>query len=177
MRTVLESNRLRLREMTMDDLDFVAEMIAHPEVMRYYPKLYSRAEAEEWVNRQMGRYRSHGYGLWLVSDKATSEPVGQVGLTPQIVDGIEEPEIGYLIHRPYWRQGLASEAAIAVRDYAFESLGKDHVISLIRPVNEPSQGVARKFGMQPGRKTIYAGLEHIVFLLTKDEWERQTCSY
>ena len=173
MRTILESNRLRLREMTMDDLDFIATMIAHPEVMRYYPELYSRAEAEEWINRQIGRYRSHGYGLWLVSDKATNEPVGQVGLAPQIVDGVEEPEIGYLIHRPFWRRGLASEAAMAVRDYAFEALGKDHVISLIRPVNEPSQGVARKVGMRPTRKTIYAGLEHLVFLLTKDEWERQ----
>jgi RimJ/RimL family protein N-acetyltransferase len=174
MKTIIESVRLRLGEMTLDDLDFIAEMIAHPEVMRYYPKLYSRAEAEEWINRQIGRYRSHGYGLWLVTDKSTGEAVGQVGLSPQIVDGVEEPEIGYLIHHSHWRRGLASEAAIAVRDYAFGTLEKDHVISLIRPVNEPSQGVARKMGMRPERKTIYADLEHIVFLLTRDEWERET---
>lgn len=173
MKTILETNRLRLREMTIADLDFIAAMIAHPEMMRYYPKLYSRDEAIEWVNRQIGRYRSHGYGLWLVLDKATNETVGQVGLTPQIVDGVEEAEIGYMIHRPHWRKGLASEAAAGVRDYAFRDLNKDHVISLIRPVNEPSQGVARKLGMHLDRKTIHADLEHFVFLMTKDEWRKQ----
>ena len=168
---ILESQRLALREMSMDDLDFVAAMLAHPDVMRFYPKCYSREEAAIWINRQLDRYRSHGHGLWLVMDRATGEPVGQVGLSPQIVDGVEEPEIGYLIHRPYWRQGLASEAAIAVRDHAFTELGKDHVISLIRPVNLPSQGVARKLGMRPNRTTTFAELEHIVFLLTRKDWE------
>ena len=173
MRNILESERLALREMTIDDLDFIAGMLAHPEVMRYYPKCYSRSQAEEWVNRQIGRYHSHGYGLWLVSDKTTGSPVGQVGLTPQTVDGVEEAEIGYMIDRPYWRQGFASEAARAVRDYAFGRLNKDHVISLIRPVNEPSQGVARKMGMQPDRVTMFANLEHIVFLLTRSDWKQQ----
>jgi RimJ/RimL family protein N-acetyltransferase len=167
LKQVLETPRLVLREMALDDLDFVATMLAHPEVMRYYPKCYSRAEAEEWVRRQIGRYNSHGHGLWLVSDKATGEPVGQVGLTPQVVDGVEEPEIGYLIHHPFWRRGLASEAAAGVRDFAFSVLRKPHVISLVRPENIPSQGVARKIGMQPERMTRYAGFDHLVFALNE----------
>jgi RimJ/RimL family protein N-acetyltransferase len=165
MKQILETSRLVLREMTLDDLDFVAAMLAHPEVMRYYPKCYSRAEAEGWIVRQIGRYNSHGHGLWLVSDKTTGEPVGQVGLSPQVVDGVEEPEIGYLIHHPFWRRGLASEAAAGVRDHAFNVLGKDYVISLIRPENIPSQGVARKIGMEPGRMTKFAGYDHLVFKL------------
>jgi [ribosomal protein S5]-alanine N-acetyltransferase len=165
MKQILETPRLVLREMTLDDLDFVATMLAHPEVMRYYPKCYSRAEAEGWIRRQLGRYSSHGHGLWLVSDKTTGEPVGQVGLSPQVVDGFEEPEIGYLIHHPFWRCGLASEAAAGVRDHAFNVLGKTYVISLIRPENIPSQGVARKIGMQPGRITQFAMYDHIVFKL------------
>jgi RimJ/RimL family protein N-acetyltransferase len=167
MNEILETKRLTLREMTLADLEFVFSMLADPEVMRYYPKTYSREEAEAWIDRQLARYRSHGHGLWLVSDKETREPVGQVGLAPHIVDGIEEPEVGYLIHRPFWRRGLASEAAAGVRDYAFDVLGKPHVISLIRPENTPSQGVARKIGMQPSKRTIFAGLEHIVFALAK----------
>jgi RimJ/RimL family protein N-acetyltransferase len=167
MNQILETNRLTLREMTIADLDFISSMLAHPEVMQYYPKCYSRAEAEAWIQRQIARYRSHGHGLWLVSEKETNEPVGQVGLAPQVVDGVEEPEVGYLIHRPFWRRGLASEAAAAVRDYAFGVLAKPRVISLIRPENTPSQGVARKIGMQPEKRTMYAGLEHIVFALAK----------
>ena len=165
MKQVLTTARLALREMTLGDLDFVAEMLAHPEVMRYYPKCYSRAEAEGWVRRQMSRYESHGYGLWLVSDKVRGEPVGQVGLTPQVVDGLEEAEIGYLIHNRFWRRGLASEAAEGVRDHAFAVFGKSRVISLIRPENIPSQGVARKIGMQPEKLTVYAGFRHLVFAL------------
>jgi RimJ/RimL family protein N-acetyltransferase len=158
-----ETPRLRLREMSLGDLDFIASMLAHPEVMRFYPKLYSREEAVQWIERQLDRYVRHGHGLWLAEDRATGEPRGQVGLLIQTVDGVEEPEIGYLIHRPYWRQGLAAEAAAAVRDWAFGILGLPRVISLIRPVNLPSQGVARKIGMTPEKTTRVWDLEHIVF--------------
>jgi len=167
MKLILETPRLILREMTLSDLDFVADMLADPEVMRFYPKCYSRAEAEHWVRRQVNRYASHGHGLWLVLEKATSEPVGQVGLIPQQVDGIEEAEVGYLIHRPFWRRGLATEAAAASRDYAFQTLGRTRVISLIRPENLPSQGVACKIGMKPEKRTVHAGLDHLVFSVSR----------
>ena len=52
---ILETPRLILREMSLADLDFVAAMLADPEVMRYYPKCYSRQEAETWIGRQMNR--------------------------------------------------------------------------------------------------------------------------
>ena len=163
MRLILETSRLRLREMSLADLDFVAAMLSHPEVMRFYPKLYSREEAEAWIERQLGRYARNGHGLWLAEDRATGEPRGQVGLAIQEVDGKETPEMGWLIHRPYWRQGLATEAALATREWAFGTLGLSRVISLIRPENLPSQGVARKLGMSPGRRTLFHGFEHIVF--------------
>ena len=163
MKTILETPRLRLREMSPGDLDFVAAMLSHPEVMRFYPKIYSREEAAAWIERQLGRYARNGHGLWLAEDRATGEPRGQVGLAVQEVDGMEEPEIGWLIHRPWWRQGLATEAALATRDWAFGALGLSRVISLIRPENLPSQGVARKLGMKPGRRTLFHGFVHIVF--------------
>src|SRR6185295_12540944 len=78
MNQILETKRLTLREMTIADLDFISSMLAHPEVMEYYPKCYSRVEAEAWIQRQIGRYRSHGHGLWLASEKEANEPVGQV---------------------------------------------------------------------------------------------------
>ncbi|HEX4963251.1 MAG TPA: GNAT family N-acetyltransferase [Thermoanaerobaculia bacterium] len=163
MKTILETSRLRLREMSMSDLDFIAAMLAHPEVMRFYPKLYSREEATWWIDRQIDRYARHGSGLWLVEDRVTGEPRGQVGLLIQEVDGREEPEIGYLIDHPYWRQGLATEAALATRAFAFGTLGLPRVISLIRPANLPSQGVARKMGMTPEKRSTVWDREHIVF--------------
>ena len=160
---IFKTERLRAREMSMADLDFIASLLADAEVMRFYPKSYSRAEAQGWLERQMWRYAEHGHGLWLIENRSTGEPIGQVGLLLQRIDEREEPEVGYLIHRPFWRRGYATEAALATRDYAFLKLALPRVISLIRPENLPSQGVARKLGMHPERRTTYAGLEHLVF--------------
>jgi RimJ/RimL family protein N-acetyltransferase len=160
---ILQSPRLALREMTWDDLDFLATLLADPQVMRHYPKCYSRDESKAWLQKQLDRYAEDGHGLWLVVDRATSEPIGQVGLSRQQVDGFDEPEIGYLIHAPYWRQGFATEAAAAVRDHAFGVLGKQRVVSIIRPVNIPSQRVALRIGLKPEKLTTFKGFESLVF--------------
>jgi RimJ/RimL family protein N-acetyltransferase len=164
MPTLPETQRLTFREMSLDDLDFIAEMLADPLVMRFYPQTYSRDEAAAWIERQMDRYAKHGSGLWLALDRATGEPVGQIGLLRQMVDGVEEPEVGYLLHRAHWSRGLATEAAAAVRDWAFQVRGEPHVISLIRPENVPSQAVALRIGMQPMRETTFHDLRHMVFM-------------
>ena len=164
MRTILETPRLVLRELMLDDLDFVAEMLAHPEVMFFWPKLCTRDEAEAWIRRHQERYAHDGYGYWLALDKVSGQPIGQAGLLAQEVDGVEETGIGYIIHRPFWRRGYATEAALACRDYAFEKLGKERIVVLVRPENVVSQSVARKLGAQPERETVYAGLVHRVFV-------------
>lgn len=163
MTEILQTSRLVLREMTMEDLPFIASLVGNAEVMRYFPQVCDLAEAKAWIERTLDRYQRDGCGFWLTLDKATEEPIGQVGLLMQNVDGETEPEIGYLIHRPFWRQGYAMEAALGVRHFAFDTLNHDHVISLIRPENAPSQGVARKLGMTKSRMTMFEGFQHIVF--------------
>ena len=166
---IVETPRLILREMSLDDLDFVARMLADPEVMRFYPKCYSRVEAQTWVERQLGRYARHGHGLWLALDKATGQPVGQVGLLIQNVRGVDEKEVCYLTDRPFWRRGFAAEAASACLDYAFAVFDRQRVVALIRPENVSSQKVARKLGMQPEPNQIqHSGFEHMVFSITRD---------
>lgn len=167
MPPTLTTPRLALRPLTLADLDFVAAMLADPAVMRFYPQVHTRAEAEGWVRRQLARYERDGHGLLLVEQRRTREPVGQVGLVMQEVDGAIEPEIGYLIDSRYWRRGFASEAAGAVRDYAFGELQRPYVISLIRPVNLPSQGVARRLGMTPQRETVFHDFVHRVYRLDR----------
>jgi RimJ/RimL family protein N-acetyltransferase len=166
---ILETRRLCLREMTWEDLDFVAMMLADPLVMRHYPKPHSRAEAELWLKKMINRYREDGHALWLVATRDDHEPIGQVGLLRQQVDGVDEPEIGYLIHAPFWRQGYAVEAASAVRDFAFNKRNYTRVISLIRPVNIPSQRVALRIGMKPEKLTNFRGLEHLVFAAARPD--------
>jgi RimJ/RimL family protein N-acetyltransferase len=110
---ILETPRLILRELMLDDLDFVAEMLAHPEVMAFWPRPYTRDEAEAWIRRQQGRYTRDGYGYWLALDRTSGRPIGQAGLLALSVDSVAETGIGYIIHRPFWRQGYATEAARA----------------------------------------------------------------
>jgi [ribosomal protein S5]-alanine N-acetyltransferase len=160
---ILETARLRLRELEVGDLDFVAEMLAHPEVMRYYPTCYARDEALRWLERQRARYLRDGHGLWLVEERDGGAPVGQIGLVMQTVADAPVPEVGYLVHRPYWRRGYASEAARGVRDLAFGALGYRRVVSLVRPENAPSQAVARALGMRPTTTTMHGGFVHDVW--------------
>jgi ribosomal-protein-alanine N-acetyltransferase len=167
-RSVLSTERLELRELTPEDLPFVAEMIGDAETMRYYPHPFMPTEARYWLQRQFDRYARDGHGLWLVVERDSGRRVGQVGLAIQDVDGGKEPEIGWLIHRRYWRRGFASEAGRAVRDHAFGRRGLQRVISLIRPVNEPSQGVAQKIGMVVERETDFHGYRHLVYAVSRD---------
>jgi len=141
-------------------------MLSDRDVMRYYPKLLDRRESMEWVERQRARYERDGHGLWLVEERETGNPVGQVGLVMQDLPSWPRqryPEIGYLLHRPFWGRGFATEAAERVRAYAFVERGFDQVISLIRPVNEPSQAVARRLGMLVRGHAAFGGLAHLVF--------------
>lgn len=115
------------------------------------------------MRRGLERYRDHGHGLWLVTERESGEPVGQVGLLLQEVEGERHAEVGWLLHRPYWGRGYATEAGMACRDAAFTRWGYDHVISLIRPVNEPSATVARRIGMKETGLVQFHGFEHVVF--------------
>lgn len=164
---IIETERLRLREMKIADLDFIATMLADAEVMRHYPATYDRSEAQGWVERQRKRYAEHGHGLWLAVERASGQPVGQVGLLLQDVEGALEAEIGYLLHKPFWRQGLATEAALGVRRYAFAAPDRSRVISLIRPANTPSQAVARRLGMALEKKVNFLNRPHLVFSVSR----------
>ena len=160
---LLETPRLVLRELTPGDLDFVATVMAHPEVMRFYPHTFDRAQAGTWLEYQLERYRRDGPGFWLAAERETGGPVGQVGLPIQEVEGVREPEVAYTLHRPFWGRGYATEAAIAVRDAAFDRWRFDRVISLIQPANRTSRRVAERVGMRPGRRVQFHELEHIVY--------------
>jgi ribosomal-protein-alanine N-acetyltransferase len=159
----IETPRTFMREILGNDAEFLLRMMSDPEVMRFYPQPADAREVREFINRMRASYRDEGCGLWLVVHRESGEPLGRVGLLRQHVNGADEFEIGYMIHRPFWRQGLATETALAVREYAFAERKLPRVVSLIRPENLPSQGVARKLGMEIVGSWRQAGFAHHVF--------------
>jgi len=164
MTTILETPRLLLREMSLDDLDFLAAMLGDRDVMKFWPRTYSREEAADWIQRQQQRYAKDGVGYWLVLDKQSQQPVGQAGLLVLQLDGAEEMGLGYILHHRFWRMGYATEAARASMEYGFTRLGKTRIVALIRPENLPSQNVARRLGMKLEKQTHFADYEHLVFV-------------
>jgi ribosomal-protein-alanine N-acetyltransferase len=174
-RFILETERLRLREVTLADLDFIAAMVADPEVMRFWPRPCTRAEAQKGVLKQLAGYRRYGHGYWLTLDRQSSQPIGQVGLLMSVVEGAEQPALGYMLHRPFWGRGYATEAAAGVLKWAFEQYGYERVICLIRPENVASLRVAIRLGLRPEKHVVFKGFNHLVFAARQEAGEgRQT---
>ena len=162
-RVVLETERLRLREMLLADLPFVASMLAHSEVMRYWPRCYTRDEAAAWVRRQRERYRRDGYGYWLVLEKVSGDPVGQAGLLMCDVEGRSQVALGYIIHQPFWGRGYGAEAAAACLTWGLRQAAQERIIALIRPENLPSRRVAEAIGMANEGSAMYEGFWHLLY--------------
>ncbi len=145
--TVLETERLKLRELNQDDFHSLCKILQDETTMYAYEGAFSDQEVQEWLNRQLSRYQKWRFGLWAAILKETGELIGQCGLTMQPWKDMEVLEIGYLFNRAYWHKGYATEAAEACKKYAFETLGADEVCSIIRNTNTPSQKVASRNGM------------------------------
>jgi RimJ/RimL family protein N-acetyltransferase len=158
-----EAPRLEFRGMTPDDLDDMAALLGDSAVMTYYPRPKTRPEAAHWIDWNRGLYRTHGYGLWLLTTVG-GDFVGDCGLTPQIVDGVTELEVGYHVMPALQGHGYATEAAAACRDFARTVLGATRLIALIHPDNRPSQRVAEKIGLVPEKRAVvHGGREAIVY--------------
>jgi RimJ/RimL family protein N-acetyltransferase len=161
-----ETSRLVFRRMEEGDAPFVGEMLADPTHLRFCPKVYADLDAAGWIRLQLERYERDGHGLWLVVEK-NGRPVGQAGLVQQCVDRATEVEVAFMIHAPHRRRGLATEAALTMRDHAFVHLGRHRVISLIHPDNRPSQGVALRLGMALEGWTFFGETEHLVYAVPR----------
>jgi RimJ/RimL family protein N-acetyltransferase len=167
MSVILKTGRLTLRELETTDLDVVAGMLADREVMRHWPRPYTRVEAVEWIARQRERYALDGHGYWLTVEGDSGCVVGQAGLMTIELNRRPAAALGYILRREFRGRGYATEAAAAVRDRAFATTAHDRVVALVRPVNLPSQRVARRLGMRADGLTIYAGLEHVIFAVAR----------
>jgi RimJ/RimL family protein N-acetyltransferase len=169
--SILETERLTLRELTLDDVEALSRVLTDPWTMRFYHHPFSRDEVVEWIEKWRASYRTNGFGLWALVLKETGEMVGDTGLTIQAVDGEDLVEVGWHVHRRMQRQGLATEAGRACLEHGFGPLGLDRIISLIRPENVPSWRVAEKLGMGVWKETDRAHFRHRVYLLERAELE------
>ncbi|HEY7047061.1 MAG TPA: GNAT family N-acetyltransferase [Jatrophihabitantaceae bacterium] len=148
------SPRLTFRRMTPADLDDMAALLGSSEVMAYYPRPKTRDEAAAWIAWNEENYARDGLGLWILHDSSGAF-VGDCGLMWQVVDGVEDLEVGYHVLPRFQGLGLATEAALACREFA-RSRGIERLIAIIHPDNRPSQRVAEKMGLSAEKDTANA---------------------
>jgi RimJ/RimL family protein N-acetyltransferase len=171
----LETDRLVLRAWEDDDLDAYAALCADRDVMRYIgngsPQRREQAAAamasfrEGWAERD--------YDLWCVARPADDVCIGFVGLhvpdfLPEIMPAVE---IGWRLARDAWGHGYATEAAIAARGHAFDTVGLDRLVSIAHADNDASTNVMRKLGMRLERATAHPvhAVPVVVYELNRDD--------
>lgn len=165
---IIETDRLYLREMEQSDFDALCLILKDEEVMYAYEGAFDDNQVQEWLDRQISRYRKYGFGLWAAVLKENNEMIGQCGLTMQPWKDKEVLEIGYLFQRKYWHNGYATEAAKACKKYVFEVLNANEVCSIIRDTNIASQNVAIRNGMTVKDKWVkhYRGVDMLHYRYT-----------
>ena len=143
---VLATPRLRLRRPEPRDFEAFAALCADPEVMRYVGDgaPLSRRRAWQAFSGMLGHWALRGYGQFAVESKASGAFLGRVGLYHP--DPWPGTEIAWALAREHWGQGLASEAASAVRDWVFGALDLPRLVSVIISENRASIRVAEKIG-------------------------------
>ncbi len=154
MVVALETERLLLREWRNEDFEPYAAYYADEEMARYVGGRTDRAQAWRRMASLVGHWGVRGYGSWAIEEKSTGKFAGVVGLW--FPEGWPELELGYWLVRAVHGKGYATEAGVKARDYAFDVVGADTLVSYIHPDNEPSKRLAERLG---------AGYERIIELL------------
>ncbi len=157
----IETPRLMLRTMLASDLDALLLIFTDAKVMASFAsEPFTREQMQGWLQRNLDHQAEHGYGLFSIIHKGSGLLIGDCGLELMDVDGVQAAELGYDLRSDFWNQGLATEAASAVRDYAFDGLQLALLISLIRVGNLASRRVAEKVGMGLASEFAHYGIHY-----------------
>jgi RimJ/RimL family protein N-acetyltransferase len=151
------SERLRLREFRDSDLDVLAAMVGDDEQMTFYPRPKTRDEAAAWIRRNRALYATHGFGTWLIELPPLARFAGYCGIRPLQLEEVSEVEIGWHVHKHFWNQGIATEAATLACQAAVTSFGISRLIALVHPDHVASRRVAENVGMRRERTTVLEG--------------------
>jgi RimJ/RimL family protein N-acetyltransferase len=170
---VLETERLLLRPLGIDDLDDFVELHEDPCVTRYISD-FDRPQAAARLRQVEREWSERGHGMFGALDLSTGRFLGRVGLRywPQF----DETEVGWVLRRDAWGHGYATEAGRACVEWGFTTLPVPYLTSMIDPPNSASIRVARRLNMSPLREDVLLGDEVVVYALGRHEWSSAVVS-
>ena len=146
----------------MFDSESMCHVFCDAEVMKFGDGVQTKEWVQNWLATCLEEYYPKwGFGPYAVVERTSQKVIGYCGLFFFLeINGQAEVEIGYRLARASWGCGYATETALAVRDYAFNSLGQKRLIALIDPQNAASIRVAEKLGMVYEREIMFEGYSH-----------------
>jgi RimJ/RimL family protein N-acetyltransferase len=151
----LRTERLTLRSLTLADLDEMATLLGDAEALVLWGGPLDLEGARAWIERNIARYASHGIGRCAVIWRETGELVGDCGLIPTVVEGVDEIELGWMTRRSFWGRGIATEAGAAWRDHGLGALHLPRIVSMIKAENAASRRIAEKLGFSVEREAMW----------------------
>ena len=147
--TVLETERLTLRQMTNDDAPFILGLLNEPSFIQNIGdrKVRTIEDAQSYImNGPVKSYEKHGFGLYLLILKETNESIGMCGLIKR--NALEDVDIGYALLPKFWSKGYAVEAAREAKVHAKNVVGLKRLVAIVDPANEGSIRVLEKIGLR-----------------------------
>ncbi|KIL97786.1 Acetyltransferase [Paramagnetospirillum magnetotacticum MS-1] len=168
MSVILETRNMILRPFDPSvDVAVFQRIYGDPVTMEHMNGAKSAEAARLSVERKAAKWASQGYGLWCVIDRASGAAIGHCGL--DLLEPLGEVEVAYLIDRPFWGRGLATEAVRASIEWGFAQLGLDHIIAISEPENPASMAVMAKAGMRRANQVTVWGRPFIRWVITSKE--------
>jgi [ribosomal protein S5]-alanine N-acetyltransferase len=159
---VLETDRLVLRRLTLDDAGFMLELLNAPAFLRFIGDKGVRnlEDARNYLRTgPLDMYSRLGFGLFCVELKDSGEPIGTCGLLKR--DILPDVDVGYAFLPAYWGKGYAFEAASAVLSYGHHSHGLQRIVAIVSPANGSSVRVLEKAGLKFERMMLIAANDEV----------------
>ena len=147
--TSLETERLVLRRLTLNDAPFIVELLNEPSFLRFIGDrgVKTLQDARHYLLKgPITSYTVLGFGLYLVFLKETGEPIGICGLLKR--DTLADVDVGFAFLPRYWKSGYATEAARAVVRQGHEIFGLTRIVAITTPDNDSSIRVLEKIGLR-----------------------------
>lgn len=146
---IIQSARLNLREIELDDAPFILELLNEAGFLRFIGDKGVRtlADAREYILKgPIDSYRSFGFGLYLASLREGAVPIGICGLVKR--ETLPDVDVGFAFLARHWSQGYAAESAAAVLAYGRNTLGLGRIVAITAPDNHGSIAVLEKIGLR-----------------------------
>ena len=146
---ILETNRLSLRCLSVDDADFILQLLNEPSFIQNIGDRGVRTieDARAYILKgPIASYEKHGFGLWLIEAKEPEARIGICGLLKR--DVLADVDLGYALLPEFWSRGFALESVSAVLSYARDTLGLKRVVAVVNAENQSSIRLLEKMGFE-----------------------------